>query len=138
VDACNGQGDPAEGALAAALAGLIRLPGLIERLAEAIERLAAAPAPPGPAGPIPTPGLVELGERLEKLTGTLGQIGRPDRRLTYRRVELAEALGISDRLLERAIHAKEAPAPDARCGAIPLWSRQAVDAWLNRTKINGK
>ena len=51
-------------------------------------------------------------------------------RITLRLDEVARALGIGRRTLERAIHAGEFPAPSRRVGRVPLWSADVIRQWL--------
>ena len=54
----------------------------------------------------------------------------PSGRLTYRLAELAQALGISRRTLERERSAGRFPAPDLHIGKAPLWRPGTVQAWI--------
>ncbi len=56
----------------------------------------------------------------------------PVERLTYRLEELAEALGISRRVLERERSAGRLLKPDLRIGRMPLWSISRVKDWIAR------
>lgn len=51
-------------------------------------------------------------------------------RLTYRLNEVAEALGVSRRLIEKERAAGKFPQPDIRVGRVPLWARSAVVRWI--------
>jgi predicted DNA-binding transcriptional regulator AlpA len=51
-------------------------------------------------------------------------------RLAYRLAELAEALGVSRRTLERERSAGRFPPPDLRIGKAPLWRPGTVQAWI--------
>ncbi len=53
-------------------------------------------------------------------------------RLTWRIADLAAALSISRRLLERERSAGRFPAPDLHVGKTPLWRPETVRAWLSR------
>jgi hypothetical protein len=53
-------------------------------------------------------------------------------RLTYRLDELATALGVSRRILERERSAGRLLKPDLRIGRIPLWRFESVRDWLAR------
>jgi hypothetical protein len=53
-------------------------------------------------------------------------------RLTYRLDELATALGVSRRILERERSAGRLLKPDLRIGRIPLWRIESVRDWLAR------
>jgi predicted DNA-binding transcriptional regulator AlpA len=56
------------------------------------------------------------------------------RRLTYRLDELAAALGISRRTLERERSVGRFPAPDLRIGKMPLWRPETIRAWIERER----
>jgi predicted DNA-binding transcriptional regulator AlpA len=56
----------------------------------------------------------------------------PVERLTYRIDELAAALGISRRTLERERSAGRFPKPDLAMGKMPLWRVDSVRDWLAR------
>ena len=56
--------------------------------------------------------------------------GRPVERLTYRLDDLADALGVSRRTLERERAAGRLPRPDLHIGKCPLWRVETIDAWL--------
>lgn len=59
------------------------------------------------------------------------QRGRvPVERLTIRMDELAAALGVSRRVLERERSAGRLLKPDLKIGKIPLWRVDSVRAWL--------
>jgi predicted DNA-binding transcriptional regulator AlpA len=51
-------------------------------------------------------------------------------RLTLRLDELAKALGISRRTLERERSAGRFPRPDLFIGKMPLWRPEAIRAWV--------
>jgi hypothetical protein len=51
-------------------------------------------------------------------------------RLTYRLDDLARALGISRRALERERAAGRMPRPDLTIGRMPLWRVETIQAWL--------
>jgi len=53
-------------------------------------------------------------------------------RLTLRIEELAEAIGVSRRVLERELSASRFPKPDLRIGKMPLWRLDTISAWLER------
>jgi predicted DNA-binding transcriptional regulator AlpA len=55
---------------------------------------------------------------------------RPDR-LAYRMGELARALGISRRTLERERSAGRFPPPDLTIGKAPLWRPETIARWLD-------
>jgi hypothetical protein len=75
--------------------------------------------------------LPRLAEAVEKAQSR----PQPDR-LAFRRDELAEALGISARGLERAVHAGNVPRPDLYIGKLPLWRVESIRIWLeSRGKV---
>lgn len=51
-------------------------------------------------------------------------------RLAYRLDELAAALGISLRSLERERSAGRLPRPDRVVGRMPLWSPETIRRWI--------
>lgn len=51
-------------------------------------------------------------------------------RLAYRINEVAVALGVSRRTIERERSAGRFPQPTLRIGKSPLWSREALERWL--------
>ena len=51
-------------------------------------------------------------------------------RLTYRLDELAAALGVSRRTLERERSAGRLPRPDLHIGRAPMWRRETIARWL--------
>jgi hypothetical protein len=53
-------------------------------------------------------------------------------RLTFRIDELAAALGVSRRILERERSAGRLLKPDLHIGRIPLWRIDSVRDWLER------
>jgi predicted DNA-binding transcriptional regulator AlpA len=57
-------------------------------------------------------------------------VPRPDR-LTYRLDELAEALGISRRTIERERSAGRFPRPDVHIGRMPLWKPETIRGWID-------
>lgn len=54
----------------------------------------------------------------------------PVQRLAYRLDELAQALGVSRRLLERERSAGRLPKPNLRMGRISLWGIDSVRDWI--------
>jgi hypothetical protein len=52
--------------------------------------------------------------------------------LAYRFDELADALGVSRRVLERERSAGRLPKADLYIGKMPLWRVESVRAWLER------
>jgi predicted DNA-binding transcriptional regulator AlpA len=58
--------------------------------------------------------------------------GRPvEERMTLRVDDLAVALGMSRRTIERLRSAGRFPAPDLRVGRIPLWRPETIRTWLD-------
>ncbi len=55
---------------------------------------------------------------------------RSTERLTLRLDDLAEALGVSRRTLERERSAGRFPRPDLLIGKMPLWRPDTVHAWI--------
>jgi len=53
-------------------------------------------------------------------------------RLTYRLNEVADALGVDRRTIERKRAAGKFPKPDLRIGRMPLWTRETLVAWIAR------
>jgi predicted DNA-binding transcriptional regulator AlpA len=51
-------------------------------------------------------------------------------RLTLRLDEIAKALGVSRRAIERERSAGRFPPPDRTIGRMPLWRPETVRAWL--------
>lgn len=64
------------------------------------------------------------------LLGPEGHHVAPVERLALRLEEVAAALGISRRLLERERSAGRFPRPDRIIGRMPLWSVQTVRTWV--------
>jgi hypothetical protein len=68
----------------------------------------------------------------------LGPSGEPERheappavpRLAYRLDEVAAALGVSRRLIERERSAGRFPPPDLTIGRAPLWTRETLVGWI--------
>jgi hypothetical protein len=118
--------EAAAGALAAGLAALVALPGLLARLATALERQPAPAAPPDrPEGAE----LRALAETVERLVQAVERMEAPDRQLAIGKEELAREFGVSIRLIERAIHRGEIP-PPVRCGTKLLWSTEVIRQFL--------
>jgi predicted DNA-binding transcriptional regulator AlpA len=64
------------------------------------------------------------------------QIGEAERaqapmRLTYRLDEVAAALGVSRRTIEREWSAGRFPKPDLMIGKAPLWSPETLTRWVS-------
>jgi predicted DNA-binding transcriptional regulator AlpA len=53
-------------------------------------------------------------------------------RLTLRLDELAAALGVSRRAIERERSAGRFPKPDLTIGRMPLWKPQTIREWVGR------
>ena len=51
-------------------------------------------------------------------------------RLTYRLDELADALGVSRRTIERERSAGRFPRPDLTIGKMPLWRVETIRQWV--------
>ena len=51
-------------------------------------------------------------------------------RLTYRLNDLATALGVSRRTIERERSAGRFPPPDLKIGKSPLWMRETIVRWI--------
>jgi predicted DNA-binding transcriptional regulator AlpA len=51
-------------------------------------------------------------------------------RLAYRLDEVAKALGVSRRLIERERSAGRFPRPDLTIGRAPLWTRETLTGWI--------
>jgi excisionase family DNA binding protein len=51
-------------------------------------------------------------------------------RLAFSITEVATALGIGRRTLERLIASGKFPKPDLRIGRMPRWKRETVRAWI--------
>jgi len=51
-------------------------------------------------------------------------------RLTFRLDEVAAALGVSRRTIERERSAGRFPRPDLRIGKSPLWTRETLVRWI--------
>jgi hypothetical protein len=74
----------------------------------------------------PPPGSTPTGER------------SPIERLTYRVDDLAERLGVSRRLIEKARSAGKIPPADLKLGRVPLWRVETIQAWLANGGTTGK
>jgi predicted DNA-binding transcriptional regulator AlpA len=78
-----------------------------------------APASPETAQALP-PGVIHLSQP----TGAVVE------RLALRLDELAAALGVSRRAIERERSAGRFPRPDLVIGRMPLWTPQTIRRWL--------
>jgi predicted DNA-binding transcriptional regulator AlpA len=56
--------------------------------------------------------------------------GQPVGRMTLRLDELAAALGVSRRCIERARAAGRFPRPDVVLGRMPLWRPESILRWV--------
>ena len=89
-------------------------------------------------------GVVTLADALRELAATLpvlrvalehhAKTKPPIDRMALRFDEVADALGVSRRLLERERSAGRFPAADRTVGRVPLWTRETVAAWLDSRK----
>ncbi len=50
--------------------------------------------------------------------------------MTLRLDEVAEAIGVSRRVLERERSAGRMPKPDLRIGKMPLWCPETIRQWI--------
>jgi predicted DNA-binding transcriptional regulator AlpA len=85
-------------------------------------------------------GVVSLADALAKLTTLLpgladaldrqSKSNPPVTRMTLRLDEVAEAVGVSRRVLERERSAGRMPKPDLRIGKMPLWRVETIQAWI--------
>jgi predicted DNA-binding transcriptional regulator AlpA len=51
-------------------------------------------------------------------------------RLTWRKADLAAAIGISERTIERELSAGRFPRPDLKVGKMPLWTPETIRRWV--------
>ncbi|QDV32368.1 hypothetical protein ElP_01960 [Tautonia plasticadhaerens] len=56
----------------------------------------------------------------------------PIGRVTWRLADIAEALGVSRRALERERSAGRLPKPDLTIGRMPLWRPETIRGWIER------
>lgn len=56
----------------------------------------------------------------------------PAERIAYRLDELAEALGVSRRTIERERSVGRFPRPDLTIGRMPLWQPETIRRWVER------
>jgi predicted DNA-binding transcriptional regulator AlpA len=61
----------------------------------------------------------------------------PSSRLTLRLGELANALGVSRRAIERERSAGRFPKPDLTVGRMPLWRPETIRAWIDQQSHKG-
>ncbi len=99
-------------------------------------RPAEAPAvdpPPCADPPALAAVLAELVELLPGLRAALDRQARPGvPRLAYRLSEVADALGLSRRSLERAVASRQWPPADLRLGRTRLWRVATIESWLTQ------
>jgi predicted DNA-binding transcriptional regulator AlpA len=69
-----------------------------------------------------TPGVVYSSERHQAAV----------ERLTLRLAEIANALGVSRRALERERSAGRLPRPDLTIGRMPLWRVETIREWIGK------
>jgi hypothetical protein len=92
--------------------------------------------------PAATPeGIASLADALGKLTTLLpgladaldrqSKSNPPVDRMTLRFDEVAAAIGVSRRVLERERAAGRMPKPDLRIGKMPLWRVETIHTWIN-------
>jgi predicted DNA-binding transcriptional regulator AlpA len=55
----------------------------------------------------------------------------PPLRLLYRLDELAAALGMSRRTVERLRSARRFPKPDLTVGRLPMWRIESIQRWID-------
>ena len=53
-------------------------------------------------------------------------------RMTYRLDDVAAALGISRRAIERERSAGRFPRPDLKIGRMPLWRPETIREWIEK------
>jgi hypothetical protein len=99
-------------------------------------RTEAAEVNPPPAKGLAT-AIRELVAILPKLAAALDREPKSappavplDARLTLRIADLADALGVSRRALERERTAGRMPQPDLHVGKMPLWRTETIREWL--------
>src|SRR5262249_2866771 len=85
------------------------------------------------------PDPVTVADALAKLTSILPRLADAIERagnkarfepLAYRLDELADALGVSRRAIERERSAGRVPPPDLHIGKMPLWRVETIRHWL--------
>jgi hypothetical protein len=74
--------------------------------------------------------LQELAAILPGLKAALERQARPVDRLALRIEELADALGVSRRKIERERAAGRWPRPDLHIGKMPLWKPETIRRWI--------
>jgi predicted DNA-binding transcriptional regulator AlpA len=90
--------------------------------------------------------VVRLADVLAELTAILPSVrdalkrqsAPPVDRMTLRLDELAAALGVSRRVLERERAAGRLPSPDLHIGKMPLWRVASIEAWLAQPADSGR
>ena len=101
---------------------------------------APSPPPQDPEAAELPEGVTTLPEALAELAAILPGLrnalnrppGPPVDRMTLRLDELAAALGVSRRAIERERSAGRFPRPDLTIGKMPLWRVETVRAYLER------
>jgi predicted DNA-binding transcriptional regulator AlpA len=74
--------------------------------------------------------LPRLADAMARQAQTAATVRRIDNRLMLRIDEVAAAIGVSRRVLERERSAGRFPGPDKVVGKMPLWSVATVRAWV--------
>ncbi len=59
----------------------------------------------------------------------------PIARMAMRLDEVADALGMSRRAIERERSAGRFPKPDGKVGKCPIWKPATIEAWLDSPKV---
>jgi len=91
------------------------------------------PVAPEPTEPISlAESLARLADILPRLAQVLerAETRSQTQRLALRLDEVAQAIGVSRRALERLLAAGRFPRPDAHAGKCPLWTRPTLERWL--------
>lgn len=97
--------------------------------AEAVDGDSLCPDPIIIGPPVPPEAGSDLATILTRLAVALERQAAPPR-LAYRLSELAAALGVSRRILERERAAGRLPRPDLHIGRVPLWRVETAREWL--------
>jgi hypothetical protein len=75
--------------------------------------------------------LQEMATLLPGLKAALERQARPGvPRLALRRSEIAQALGVKIRVLQREQAAGRFPRPDLHVGRVPLWTPETIRRWV--------
>jgi predicted DNA-binding transcriptional regulator AlpA len=90
--------------------------------------------------PAVDPRKVRMSSRSSQMNGTQssdrelvavdGSIASCPLRLTYRLNEIAGALGVCRRTIERERAAGRFPKPDLKIGKAPLWTKETIAKWI--------